>query len=242
MIRVCKDSKKKYKSLGVSVNPKYWNFERNTLKPNCPNYEYLSKLIADKASELSAEIVKLKTERKEFTASTLIDNRAKRVKPKTVHDLFCEQIQRLTDEGRRGYMLSVKQVYNSLLSFNNHLDICFSNIDVCFLRRYETWLRKQGLAENTITAFRVNVHATNESDLSKGTSQPLSQPLSQSIEEKIVEFCKEPRSLAEIMRYLGYKDRVKFKKKYINPLLGNALAMTIPDKPNSRNQKYVAII
>ena len=73
MIRVCKDGKKKYKSLGVSVNPKYWNFERNTLKPNCPNYEYLSKLIADKASELSAEIVKLKSERKEFTASTLID-------------------------------------------------------------------------------------------------------------------------------------------------------------------------
>ena len=137
MIRVCKDGKKKYKSLGVSVNPKYWNFERNTLKPNCPNYEYLSKLITDKASELSAEIVKLKTERKEFTASTLIDDRAKRVKPKTVHDLFCEQIQRLTDEGRRGYMLSVKQVYNSLLSFNNHLDICFSDIDVCFLRRWK---------------------------------------------------------------------------------------------------------
>lgn len=88
---------------------------------------------------------------------------------------------------------------------------------------------------NTITAFRVNVHATNESDLSKGTSQPLSQ----SIEEKIVEFCKEPRSLTEIMRYLGYKDRVKFKKKYINPLLGFTLTMTIPEKPNSRNQKYV---
>lgn len=28
---------------------------------------------------------------------------------------------------------------------------------------------------NTITAFRVNVHATNESDLSKGTSQGTSQ-------------------------------------------------------------------
>ncbi len=51
---------------------------------------------------------------------------------------------------------------------------------------------------NTITAFRVNVHATNESDLSKSTSQPLSQPLSQHLsqsnEEKIVEFCKESRS------------------------------------------------
>ena len=77
MVRICKDGKKKYKSLGVSVNPKHWNFERNKLKPNCPNYEYVSKLIADKTSELSAEIVKLKSERKEFTASTLIDDSAK---------------------------------------------------------------------------------------------------------------------------------------------------------------------
>lgn len=94
---------------------------------------------------------------------------------------------------------------------------------------------------NTITAFRVNVHDTNEADLSKGTSQGTSQT-DKTIEEKIIEFCKEPRSLAEIMPYLGYKDRVKFKKKYINSLLDSVLAMTIPDKPNSRNQKYVAII
>lgn len=94
---------------------------------------------------------------------------------------------------------------------------------------------------NTITAFRVNVHATTESDLSKGTSQGTSKT-DKTIEDKIIEFCKEPRSLAEIMQYLGYKDRVKFKKKHINPLSDNVLTMTISDKPNSRNQKYVAII
>lgn len=86
---------------------------------------------------------------------------------------------------------------------------------------------------NTMTAFRVNIHATNESDFSKGTSQT-----AKTIEEKIIEFCNEPRSLAEIMAYLGYKDRGKFKSSYINPLLNNVLAMTNPDKPNSQNQKY----
>ena len=48
-----------------------------------------------------------------------------------------------------------------------------------------------------------------------------------------VEFCKEPRSLAEIMAYLGYKDKTKFKKKYINPLLFGSLVMAIPDNPNN---------
>lgn len=108
MIRVCKDGKKKYKSLGVSVNPRFWNFEKNTLKPNSPNDEYFSRIIADKASELLEEIVKLKSERKDFTAGSLLEENSRQVKPRTVKDLFCEQIKRLQDEGRRGYMLSVK--------------------------------------------------------------------------------------------------------------------------------------
>lgn len=90
---------------------------------------------------------------------------------------------------------------------------------------------------NTITAFRVNVHATNESDLSKGTSQTY-----KTIEEKIIEFCKEPRPLAEITKFCGFKDKRKFRERYLNPLLGTQIQMTSPDKPTSRFQKYINII
>ena len=94
---------------------------------------------------------------------------------------------------------------------------------------------------NTITAFRVTVQATNEVDLSKGTSQDTSQGTSQddkTIEEKIIEFCKEPRSLAEIVAYCGFQNKRKFRERYLNPLLGSCIQMTIPDKPTSRFQKY----
>jgi len=37
MIRVCKDGKKKYKSIGISVHPQFWDFQKNTPKRNCPN-------------------------------------------------------------------------------------------------------------------------------------------------------------------------------------------------------------
>ena len=87
---------------------------------------------------------------------------------------------------------------------------------------------------------RVNVHATKDFDLSEGTSQPLSQPLSQSLEEKIIEFCKEPRSGAEIAAYCGFKDVKNFREHYLNPLLGTRIKMTIPDKPTSRFQKYIS--
>ena len=42
-----------------------------------------------------------------------------------------------------------------------------------------------------------------------------------------------------MLLYLSYSDRTKFRKKYIYPLLdAEIIQMTMPDKPNSRNQKY----
>jgi len=60
-------------------------------------------------------------------------------------------------------------------------------------------------------------------------------------EISILEFCKEEKSIKEILSYFGYSDSKNFKAKYIYPLLNNGkLKMTIPDKPTSRNQKYIS--
>lgn len=211
MIRVCKDGKKKYKSLGISVNPKFWNFEKNILKPNIPNYEYLNKIITDKANELSKEIVKLKSERKDFTASTLIEANSKRAKPRMANDLFCELIKQLKDEDRRGYMLSVKQVYNSLLKFNKHLDIYFSDIDILFLRQYETWLRKQRLAENTIgirfRTLRAVYNLAIEQNLVKAENYPFKKYKVSHLQEETV---KRSLSKQDIERILAYKSTNRY--------------------------------
>ena len=37
MVRICKDRKTKYKSLGISVNPVLWDFDKNKPKSNCSN-------------------------------------------------------------------------------------------------------------------------------------------------------------------------------------------------------------
>lgn len=56
MIRVCKDGKKKYVSLGVSVKAEHWNFEKNLPKTNYPNKEYINTLIANKRKEYETEL------------------------------------------------------------------------------------------------------------------------------------------------------------------------------------------
>jgi hypothetical protein len=58
--------------------------------------------------------------------------------------------------------------------------------------------------------------------------------------ESIGDFCQEERSLLEIAEHLGLGDRYKMKKKkYIDPILGKYIEMTIPDAPNSKLQKYI---
>lgn len=62
-----------------------------------------------------------------------------------------------------------------------------------------------------------------------------------SVEEKILAFCVTAKSMLEIADHLGIKDR-KTVRKYLNPLIEQGrIARTIPDKPNSRLQKYVTI-
>lgn len=60
--------------------------------------------------------------------------------------------------------------------------------------------------------------------------------------DKILAFCIEPRSKTEIMKHCGYKDTKNFVQKYMRPLLDRGiLQMTIPEKPRSKNQKYITV-
>lgn len=59
--------------------------------------------------------------------------------------------------------------------------------------------------------------------------------------DKILILCEKPKSIIELANLLGYKDR-RSVRKLLNPLLEiGRIAMTIPDKPNSKNQKYITI-
>ena len=45
---------------------------------------------------------------------------------------------------------------------------------------------------------------------------------------------------AELLDKLNLKSRETFRKNYLNPALEmNLIQMTVPDKPTSRNQRYI---
>ena len=56
---------------------------------------------------------------------------------------------------------------------------------------------------------------------------------------RLLAFCRTPRSRQEIADFLNIKTVFYAMKKYVQPLINDGrLGMTIPDKPQSRSQKY----
>ena len=95
---------------------------------------------------------------------------------------------------------------------------------------------------STATDFRVilkNVNYNLEGDTHQVTNQD--SELS-TVSKQILVFCTTPKSKKELAAFCGFKDLRNFTLKHINPLLESGqLEMTIPDKPKSRNQKYITV-
>ena len=152
MLRVTKDRKRKYVSLGLSLQEKFWDFEKGKPKRNCPNKEQIERLIAAKTAEYNDLIVEMTAQQREYTVETLVSHFHNQVRCATVVELY----DKLIDDMKRGGKLGNAGVYKysrtSLLKFTGQrLQIPFSDIDAVWLRRYENWLRTSGCGDTTIS-------------------------------------------------------------------------------------------
>jgi ATP-dependent DNA helicase RecG len=60
---------------------------------------------------------------------------------------------------------------------------------------------------------------------------------------KLLSLLRDPIPINILMTKFGWKDRTKFRHKYIIPLLSDGFViMTIPEKPRSSRQKYVITV
>ena len=95
---------------------------------------------------------------------------------------------------------------------------------------------------STATDFRVILKNVNY-NLEGDAHQVIHQVIELStVSKQILAFCTTPKSKKELAVFCGFKDLRNFTLKHINPLLESGqLEMTIPDKPKSRNQKYITV-
>lgn len=74
----------------------------------------------------------------------------------------------------------------------------------------------------------------------QATDQATEQATDQA--DALLKFCEVPRSVKEIMQHLGMSHRPHFRDSLLRPLMVlGKLAPTIPDKPSSPKQRYIAV-
>lgn len=110
VICMCKERKRKYIGLGMSINPIYWDFKKNKPKRNCPNKDQINNLIREQEQKYSEQVFDFSAKGKEFTLTALVETIETSSKQKTVGALFLDYIEQLKRENRMGYALFVRQV------------------------------------------------------------------------------------------------------------------------------------
>ena len=82
----------------------------------------------------------------------------------------------------------------------------------------------------------------NKAALDTMSSQiPEKRELPDDLDEKgLLEFCRIPRTRGEIIEFLDIASGQYALRRYLEPLVQTgAIRLTVPDKPRSRNQRYV---
>lgn len=153
MLRITQDRKRVMKSLGISVNPKHWDFIKGEPKPKCPNRELIQSIILKVKSEYQTKIIEKISKEEEFTATSLLSENKSNIKAQTVEEFYLSLIEDLKQKGRIGNSYAYLNSYNTLRNFNKgeKLNYTFSHIDVSFCKKFEDWMRSKGNKDTTLS-------------------------------------------------------------------------------------------
>ena len=154
------------------------------------------------------------------------------------------------------FRVSMNEVLNGRQSFRNP-NLIFILNKLNFIENYATGLREilQAYSENPVQPsfqatdnfFVVELPNTNKMSASghdsghdSGQVGGLDIISNSSLLDQIVSYCSSPRTREEIQELCGIRSRDYFANHFLKPLLeSNRIVMTIPNKPKSKNQKYV---
>lgn len=153
MVRIAKDGKRTMKSLGISINPAYWDFAKNQPKGNCPNRNLIKQVILKTEMKYQSKVLDKEIRNEEFTASSLVEEKQNEIKAQTVEEFYLSVIEELKQKGQIGTSYAYLNSYNTLRNFNKgkKLNYTFSHIDVAFCKKYEDWMRSKGNKDTTLS-------------------------------------------------------------------------------------------
>lgn len=152
-IRVIKDRKASYISIGHSIKESEWNAKDQQVKKSHPNSTRLNNLLLKKKAEANDRLLDLETKNDDSSSRVIREQ----IKPKTALTFFA-QARIFTDNLKRNgkynrYQTELGRV-ERFKEFLGRDDISFKEITVNLLNQFRAWLKaNRGIKERTIVNY-----------------------------------------------------------------------------------------
>lgn len=161
MVKITKNGKRSLKSLGISLNPKYWDFERDKPKSNCPNRTVIVSIITNALQKYQTVQLGMEAKCEDYTASEILNDAANRTAHVTVEDFLTNHINLLRENGKVGNSYAYLNLRTTLQNFyGKKLNFLFNAIDVTFCNKFEAWMRKNQFEDTTMHYYFRTLRAT----------------------------------------------------------------------------------
>ena len=149
-IRIIKDRKAKFISLGIKILPKDWNEKQFKVRKSHPNSQRMNNFIAHKIAEAEGVALEMETNSKYVSPKSIKQN-IMGTSPDSFIKYFEKYIETLKKNGKTGTHDKAKAVYSKLCTYLDNKDLAFDELTVTFLKNYDTYLSdKLGNSVNTI--------------------------------------------------------------------------------------------
>jgi len=175
-LRITKDRKHKYISIGLRVKPEEWNADKGRVKKPHPNMAQANAFIASKESEAEGVALDLQRESK-FVSPVQIKNALMGQSSESFLKYFDHYLDALERNGKISTFGKAKSAHTKLKVFLGTSDMLFDEVTVTFLKQYEAYLRDElGNSVNTIHSnlkiFRKLINEAVREDLVSSVRDP----------------------------------------------------------------------
>jgi integrase/recombinase XerD len=149
-IRIIKDRKAKFISLGIKIKPKDWNEKQSRVKKSHPNSQRMNNFLAHKIAEAEGIALEMETASKFFSPKSLKESILGK-NPQSFLEYFKKYVDNVEKNGKFSFYKKVKAVYSKLCKYIGNDVLTFNDLTVTFLKRYESYLaEKLNNSTNTI--------------------------------------------------------------------------------------------
>jgi len=179
MLRVTKNRKRKYLSLGISCPVNLWDGSNNCPKKGHPNKLQIEKIIANKISDYKDKMLDNQGSELDYTSESLVKSIESSVATRSVFQYFKDVLAQLEISKSIGNAKVYRHTFSILKKHTNEKDLLFSEMNYSFLLKFENYLRSKDISETSLSVHFRTLRSLFNMAIKEGIAKDKDYPFKQ---------------------------------------------------------------